>query len=78
MYENRNHASDSVIGNRLSELQALKLDPYQVAQKLQEEGYELSADGSGWVLIRKGGERCHYPLMVTELPNYIEQPAYSS
>lgn len=67
MYEVRNHAADSVIGNRLRQMQAADTDPRQVAKALKEEGYEVQADGTGWVVIRGKGEECVYPLGVTAL-----------
>lgn len=68
MYMNRNHASDSVIGERIRQLVAEGLESYKIANQLISEGYEVVPDESGLVRIKRGTEVCHYPLGVTSLP----------
>lgn len=69
MYENRNHAADSVIGCRLREIRSTHPDdPYLIARLLMDEGFDLQADGSGWVRIRHQREEYFCPLGVTTLP----------
>jgi len=59
--------TEGTISPYISALRQKGLDPYTVVQVLQDEGYEVEADGSGYVRVTRGRERCSYPLNVTQL-----------
>lgn len=59
--------TEGTISPLISSLREKGLDPYAVVQVLQDEGYEVEADGSGYVRVSRGRERCNYPLNVTQL-----------
>lgn len=59
--------TEGTISPHISALRQKGLDPYTVVRVLQDEGYEVEADGSGYVRVSRGRERCSYPLNVTQL-----------
>lgn len=63
--------TEGTISPRISSLLGKGLDPYVVVQLLQAEGCEVEADGSGYVRVSRGRERCNYPLNVTQLPTQL-------
>ena len=69
-YQTRNHAPEAngVLVNRIKSLIGELKSPDEVARVLMEDdGCELECDGSGYVVVIKGSERCHYPLGITSM-----------
>lgn len=67
-YQDRAHASDSIIPGRVRELIEKLGDPRKVVAALRAEGaYVGDPDDSGYVTIKGWKEECRYPLNVAEL-----------